>query len=181
MDRNDRNEDIRDRTRDDEPDANRDPITKEPGSHPVGTGLGAAGGAAAGAAIGGVVGGPVGAAIGGTIGAIGGGAGGHAAGEAVNPTVEDEYWRSNWRNRPYADESRGYDYYQPAYQFGWESRERYQDRDWNTAESELARDWDQHRTRDRADLKWDEAKLAARDAWHRVERKLPGDADRDGR
>ena len=34
-------------------DANRDPITNEPGAHPVGTGLGAAlGGAAAGVATG---------------------------------------------------------------------------------------------------------------------------------
>ena len=41
--------------------ANRDPLTEEPGSHPVGTGLGSAGGAAAGVAIGAAVGGPVGA------------------------------------------------------------------------------------------------------------------------
>jgi hypothetical protein len=35
------------------PDANRDPITGAPGSHPIGTGVGAlAGGVAAGAAIG---------------------------------------------------------------------------------------------------------------------------------
>lgn len=151
-----------------EPDANLDPITKEPGSHPVGTGLGAAGGAAAGAAIGGAIGGPVGAAIGGTIGAISGGAGGHAAGEAVNPTVEDEYWRNNWQSRPYADRSRGYEHYQPAYRFGWEARDRYRDRDWSDVENNLASDWDRHRESARADLKWDEARLAARDAWQRV-------------
>lgn len=173
--------DVRDRLAGEEPDANRDPITKEPGSHPVGTGLGAAGGAAAGAAIGGALGGPVGAAIGGTIGAIGGGAGGHAAGEKVNPTVEDEYWRTNWRNRPYVDQSRGYEAYQPAYRFGWEARDRYQDREWTEVERNLASEWDRDRERSRADLKWDEARLAARDAWHRLERKLPGDADRDGR
>ncbi|NJL23055.1 MAG: hypothetical protein HC895_23115, partial [Leptolyngbyaceae cyanobacterium SM1_3_5] len=37
-------------------DSNPDPITGEPGAHPVGTGIGAAGAGAAGAAIGGVVG-----------------------------------------------------------------------------------------------------------------------------
>ena len=37
-------------------DTNPDPITGEPGSHPVGTGLGAGGGALAGAAIGSVAG-----------------------------------------------------------------------------------------------------------------------------
>ena len=50
-------------------DANPDPITGAPGSHPVGTGVGAAGAGAAatwaGATIGGAVGGPVGAVVGG--------------------------------------------------------------------------------------------------------------------
>src|SRR5690606_6067987 len=54
-------------------DANRDPLTNEPGAHPVGTGVGAAmGGAAAGAAAG-AFGGPVGAAVGGVAGAVVGG------------------------------------------------------------------------------------------------------------
>jgi len=67
-------------------DANRDPISGEPGSHPVGTGIGAAGGVTTGAVIGGVVGGPAGAAIGATIGAVVGGQGGHEVAEGVNPT-----------------------------------------------------------------------------------------------
>ena len=37
-------------------DLNRDPITDEPGAHPVGTGLGATGGAVAGAAAGSIAG-----------------------------------------------------------------------------------------------------------------------------
>ena len=41
-----------------EGDSNLDPITGEPGAHPVGTGVGATGGALTGAAIG-AVGGPV--------------------------------------------------------------------------------------------------------------------------
>lgn len=67
--------------------ANRDPLTGEPGSHPIGTGIGSAGGAAAGAAIGGAVGGPAGALVGGAVGAVAGGATGHAVGEGANPTV----------------------------------------------------------------------------------------------
>ena len=70
-------------------DLNLDPLTDEPGSHPVGTGVGAAGGAVAGAAIGAVAG-PVGAAAGAVVGAIAGGLAGHAAGEAVNPTYGGE-------------------------------------------------------------------------------------------
>jgi hypothetical protein len=48
-------------------DLNPDPITGEPGSHPIGTGLGAGGGALAGAAIGSVAG-PLGTAAGAVIG-----------------------------------------------------------------------------------------------------------------
>ena len=100
--------------------ANRDPLTKEPGSHPVGTGLGSAGGAAAGVAIGAAIGGPVGALVGGTIGAVAGGAAGHGVGEAANPTVEGAYWSENFKSRPYYREGLSYGDYEPAYRYGWE-------------------------------------------------------------
>src|SRR6478672_5784033 len=83
-------------------DMNRDPITGEPGSHPVGTGVGAAGGAAAGAAIG-AIGGPIGALIGGAIGAVAGGAAGHTAGESIDPTGEEKYWRSQHKDTEWND------------------------------------------------------------------------------
>lgn len=162
-----------------EPDANSDPITKEPGSHPVGTGLGSASGAAAGAAVGTAVAGPLGAVVGGVAGAIAGGLGGHAAGEAVNPTVEDAYWRENYRTRPYYQADRTYDVFAPAFRTGWEARDRYPGQKWNDLESKLEKDWtgSPHNT----NLSWPDARNAARDAWHRVERKVPGDADGDGR
>ena len=53
-----------------EGDANRDPITGAPGSHPVGTGMGAAAGGAAGAAAGTIVAGPVGTVVGAVVGAV---------------------------------------------------------------------------------------------------------------
>jgi hypothetical protein len=241
---------------------NRDPITGEPGSHPVGTGVGSAGGAAAGAAIG-AFGGPIGALIGGSIGAVAGGAAGHAAGEAIDPTGEEEFWRSQHKGGEWND-------FGPAYRYGWESRTRMRDRNWDDRlENEMREGWekvkgtsrltwdkartatrnawdrtdrtfrayettdrtwrDQHKNRDYYDrnmdfdrdyrpayrygtylrsqnpkrtwdtnsesdfgkrwdavkgdsrLTWDRAKVAARDAWHGVERAIPGDADRDGR
>jgi hypothetical protein len=173
MDHDERDE-LRDPDRNARGEANRDPITGEPGAHPLGTGLGAAAGAAAGATVGAAIGGPVGAVLGGAIGAVGGGAGGHVAAEAVNPTAEDEYWRSNWSSRPYTDRSRGYEQYQPAYRLGWESRARFRDRRWEDVEPELASEWNRRRAGDRAALKWDEARLAARDAWRHLERYAPG-------
>lgn len=146
-----------------EGDANRDPISGAPGAHPVGTGIGAAGGAAAGAAIG-AVGGPVGALVGGAIGAVAGGLAGKGAAEAINPTIEDAYWRENYHTRPYASADRGYEYYQPAYRYGWESRARYGDRQWDEVESDLQREW---KATAPTKMEWNEARSAVRDAWHR--------------
>ena len=65
-------------------DLNADPITGEPGSHPVETGIAGTGGAVIGAAIG-AIGGPLGMVIGGAMGAMAGGLAGSAAGEAIDP------------------------------------------------------------------------------------------------
>ena len=101
--------------------ANRDPLTNEPGAHPVGTGLGAAmGGAATGVAVGAMAG-PVGAAVGGVVGAVAGGLAGKAAAESLNPTQEDAYWRDAYVREPYYVSGRTYEQYQPAYELGWTS------------------------------------------------------------
>jgi uncharacterized protein YcfJ len=147
--------------------ANRDPITKEPGSHPVGTGIGSAGGAATGVVAGAVVGGPIGAVVGGAIGAVVGGAAGHAVGEAVNPTVEREYWSKNFRTRPYYRSGKEYSEYEPAYRFGWESagRKEYAGKKFNEVESELERNW---KSNPGAAGPWTDSREATRDAWSRV-------------
>lgn len=159
-------------------DTNRDPLTGAPGAHPVGTGLGAGGGGIAGAVAGAAVGGPVGAVIGGVAGAVMGGLTGKGVAEAVNPTAEDDYWRTNYSSQPYAAGA-SYDTYQPAYRHGWEAYGKYEGKRFDDVESELERDWEG--TKDSANLGWDKAKHATRDAWHRVERAIPGDADGDGR
>jgi hypothetical protein len=147
--------------------ANRDPITKEPGSHPVGTGIGSAGGAATGVVAGAAVGGPIGAVVGGAIGAVVGAAAGHAAGEAVNPTVEREYWSKNFKNRPYYKSGKEYSEYEPAYRFGWESagRKEYAGKKFDEVESELERNW---KSNPGAVGPWTDLREATRDAWSRV-------------
>jgi hypothetical protein len=165
--------------RTDDPAKNPDPITKAPGSHPVGTGVGAAAGGAAGAgaaiaagaAMGSAVG-PVGAAVGAAAGAIAGGLIGKGVAEQINPTAEHAYWRENYVRRPYVAPNSSYDEYGPAYQYGWESRQRYADRDFDQAEADLERDWE--RARGQSKLKWESAKQAARDAWDRVTPKQHG-------
>jgi phage tail tape-measure protein len=168
-------------TRRDEPDrdAHRDPISGEPGAHPLGTGLGAAaGGAAAGAAVGAVTG-PIGAAVGAMAGAVAGGLAGKSIAEQIDPTAEDAYWREEYPRRDYYDYAVAYDEFAPAYRFGWESRARYQDRTWDEVEPEMQRNWESNPSS--RDLAWEKARRASRDAWDRIERAMPGDLDKDGR
>ena len=170
-----------DRTRPERTDANRDPITGAPGSHPIGTGVGAASAGAAGAIAGSVipgVGTAVGGAIGAVVGAVAGGLAGKGVAESVNPTEEDAYWRENYKTRPYAADAT-YDEFAPAYRYGWESRNQYRGRRYDEVENDLERGWDKARGNSR--LGWEKAKMATKDAWHRVERAIPGDFDRDGR
>ena len=145
-------------------DSNPDPITGSPGSHPAGTGIGAASGAATGAAVG-MIGGPVGAMIGGVAGAVVGGLVGHGIGEAVDPT-EDNHWRENYKNRPYASGGdRDYDDYEPAYRLGYNAYDaRKSDYD-DSTETALAGEYDRRRGDSRLD--WDDAKHAVRDAYER--------------
>ncbi len=143
---------------------NEDPITGEPGSHPVGTGIGdTLGGAAAGAA-GGAVGGPVGAVIGAAVGAVAGGFGGKAVSESIDPTVEDAFWREQYRTRSYYDPTVGYETYQPAYRTGWESYDP--SMTFEEREAELRQRWEVE-NRD-SNLSWNEAREAMRDSWSRI-------------
>jgi len=148
-----------------ERDMNRDPITDEPGAHPVGTGIGAAGGAVAGAAAG-ALGGPVGVAIGGVVGAVVGGLAGKAAAESVNPTAEEAYWRDNYSKEPYYEKGRSFDDYAPAYRLGLTGRTRYEE-DWALAEPRLASEWDSARAG--SALSWPQAQPATRAAWDRID------------
>ncbi|WP_159916779.1 hypothetical protein [Pantoea sp. 18069] len=143
---------------------NLDPITDEPGAHPVGTGLGAGGGALAGAAAG-AIGGPVGAAVGAVVGAVAGGLAGHGVAEAINPTAEEAYWRSTYDKQDYYRSDYSYDDYAPAYRAGWEERAAGRDR-WEQVRDDWSRRWDgePHGSR----LRWYEAEPAAKAAWERA-------------
>ena len=154
-------------TKESREDLNADPITGEPGSHPIGTGIGGVGGAAAGAAIG-TMAGPLGTLIGGAIGAIVGGGVGHAAAEAINPTREEAYWRAEHANADYYREGHDFDRdLHPAYAVGYANRARYPaGARFEDHESDLERSW--HEVRGESRLEWNEARRASRDAWNRI-------------
>lgn len=152
-------------------DLNADPITGQPGSHPVGTGVGAAGGAAAGAAIG-AIGGPLGALIGGAIGAVIGGGAGKAAAEAIDPTQEEAYWRAEYANSTHYISGHDFDRdYHPAYAVGYANRHRYPaDARFDEYETDLEKSWNEVKGDSRLD--WSDARNAARAAWERLNKPL---------
>ncbi|MEK7953268.1 hypothetical protein [Luteolibacter soli] len=152
---------------------NPDPLTGEPGSHPLGTGLGAAGGAAAGAAIGALAG-PVGLTIGGAIGAIAGGLGGKSIAETIDPTVEEDYWRQQFQREPYYTEDKDFADYGPAYQM---SVARYRpDSGFEEHEPAMAEEWDSVKQNSR--LHWLEARAAVKAGWDRLHQQA-GKPDKD--
>lgn len=150
----------------DKNDANRDPISNEPGAHPVGTGVGAAGAGTAATLIGAVVGGPVGGVVGAVVGSVIGGLAGKVTAESVNPTFTDSYWRETYITRYYADPNLQYEDYQSAYRIGYEGYDRTTDQNFYEAEPQLKREYEtQCAQHGRAGLPWDQAKHAVQDAW----------------
>ena len=157
---------------------NEDPITGEPGSHPVGSGVGAALGAAAIGAAAGTAVGPLGTIIGAIAGGIGGGLAGKAVAESVDPTIESQYWSSEYRNRPYVKTNHDYSAYEPAYRAGWESYTP--DAAWDTVEPKAKKKWEESWESEGGAprLTWEESKAAARDAYYRVHgQRRPDDLD----
>jgi hypothetical protein len=84
---------------------------------------------------------------------------------AINATRELAYWRENYRTRPYAEESIGFEEYEPAYRYGLASCAKYPGCRFGDIEPELSRDWNV--SRGSSTLPWDRARCAVYDAWDR--------------
>ena len=90
--------------------------------------------------------------------------------EPVDPAAEDAYWREKWSSRPYAegDDDFSFDDYSPAFRAGYTGfaefsapGTRFED-----VEERLARNYEEDRGDSR--MEWQQARVAARDAWDRV-------------
>ncbi|KAM3089743.1 hypothetical protein ACKFKG_32430 [Phormidesmis sp. 146-35] len=145
-----------------------DPITGEPGAHPVETGLGAAGAGTIGTIVGGAVGGPIGAVVGAAIGAIGGGLLGKETAEVIDASLEHEHWRAHHTSRPYIEAGRTFDDYAPAYQTGYEAFSRHGNtgKTFDEIEPELRSEYGE--THGKTGLAWDKVKPAAQDAYRKL-------------
>ena len=146
---------------------NADPITDQPGSHPVETGVGALiGGAASGMAVG-MVAGPIGAAIGAAVGAIAGGLAGKGAGELIDPTTEDNWLRESFGTKTYADKHETYEHYTPAYKYAAEAAQtKFAGKPFTAVEHDLKADYE--KTTHAATMPFEKAKPALKDAYDRT-------------
>ena len=142
----------------------------EPESHLSAVGGGGIAGAATGAAIGTAVGGPVGGAIGAAAGGVAGMAAADKAIDQLDPKIEEDYWKENFKNRPYYKPGDEYESYAAAYKFGWEAagKREYKERSYKQAEAQLERDWKAQRGSMRD---WSEVKEIVRDSYERVRSK----------
>jgi len=82
-------------------------------------------------------------------------------------TSESEYWRGTYRHRPYVSAHADYEYWEPAYHYGFESAERYPNRKWEDVESDLRSGWTTYPHR-HGESTWESVKAAVRDAWDRI-------------
>ncbi len=150
----------------------------QPTRHPAGFATGGAAGAAAGAVAGSLAG-PVGTFVGGLAGGIIGARAGEEVSAAVNPAAEESYWRENYKTRPYVRQSDSFETYSSAYDVGYTGYGLHgtQGRSFDESESELSADYQR---RGNNSLPWENARTAARDAWQRVEKRVPGEVDGNG-
>jgi hypothetical protein len=85
--------------------------------------------------------------------------------QAFDPDREEEYWRKNFRDRPYV-RGASYDQFGPAYAYGIFSYEGHAARGFDDAEGDLIRGWND--ARETSSLSWSQAKHAVKDAWDRL-------------
>jgi hypothetical protein len=143
-------------------DFNLDPITNEPGSHPIETGIGAAVAGAASGIAAGAMGGPVAAAVGVAVGAVAGGYAGKGVGEMIDPTEHDDWLRNNFDYRPYVKKGDTFDTFKPAYRFGGRAEAKYGDSGLDLTDKELQKEWEAENK-----MPWTKACDAVKDGYDR--------------
>jgi hypothetical protein len=88
------------------------------------------------------------------------------SGSMLDWTTEEDYWRKNYSSRPYAGQNRDFEYWKPAYRYGYDSANRYQGRRWDEVESDLRSGWNNYEHRGTST--WEQIKDAVRDGWDRL-------------
>ena len=90
------------------------------------------------------------------------------SGSMLDWTTEEDYWRKNYSSRPYVGQgqNRDFEYWKPAYRYGYDSAGRHQGRKWDEVESDLRSGWNNYEHRGTST--WEQIKDAVRDGWDRL-------------
>lgn len=83
-------------------------------------------------------------------------------------STENAYWQLAFPSRPYATADLGYEYYRPAFHYGYDAAARYRGKRWSEVELELARGWDEYEHREGSPARWEQIQDAVHDAWDHV-------------
>ena len=89
------------------------------------------------------------------------------------------WWSENYGGLEGLQADRGYEYYEPAFRYGWQARSRHANRQWNDVEPELAGGWES--ARGSSDAKWEEVKHATRHAFEKAVHIFQGGPDPDAK
>jgi hypothetical protein len=77
--------------------------------------------------------------------------------------LDQQWWRDNFRNRPYVTADRSFEDYEPGYRFAYDEQIKYRGKNFNEIEPKLRTDFD--RFEGRGQSTWESMKDAVRDAW----------------
>ena len=77
-----------------------------------------------------------------------------------------EWWRDNFRNRPYARADGTFEQYEPGYRYAYESYGRYKGRNFSDIEPELRTGYNNFEGRGQST--WENVKDSVRDAWDKL-------------
>jgi hypothetical protein len=89
-------------------------------------------------------------------------------GTTLDWSTEESYWRNNYSTRPYIGNNRDFDYWSPAYRYGYDAAQRFQGHRWDEVETDLRTDWDRYEHRGNTRATWEQVKDAVRDGWDRI-------------
>jgi hypothetical protein len=89
-------------------------------------------------------------------------------GAMLDWSTEESYWRTNYTSRPYVGANADWDYWAPAYRYGYDSAQRFQGHRWDEVESDLRSGWDRYEYRGTARTTWEQIKDAVRDGWDHI-------------
>ncbi|MFT3788563.1 MAG: hypothetical protein QM770_20725 [Tepidisphaeraceae bacterium] len=129
----------------------------------VGASVGGTTGGLTGAAIGTAIGGPIGAAIGAVAGVVVGALSGKVIADAN--ADDDGYWRENYHTRDYYKSGDSFDTYAGAYRYGASAADKNAGRSFADMENDIRADYE--KTPEAANLSYDRARGAIRDAYER--------------